>query len=294
MTQISSSFQEIPELRVHYLRAGSGTPLVLLHGWPEFSGIWRHNMPALAAEYDVIAPDLRGFGRTEKLDAATARKTTPEVLADDLEALLDALGLERVGIVAHDVGAYVSQTFARRHPDRVAGLVFFNCPYPGIGARWAAPDHLIEIWYQSFHRQPWAAELVGYNRDTCRIYFKHFLSHWAHDPHAFDAVLEEWVDNFMASDNLQGGFDWYEGFAAARIAMMKNPELAPGPISAPTRVLWGGSDSVLRAEWSDRIGEFFPNSEVSVVPEAGHFVHFERPDYANAEMLCFFAGVMGG
>ena len=82
-------------------------------------------------------------------------------------------------LVSHDVGAYVAQAFARAHPNRLIGLFFFDCPYAGIGRRWAEPDHLKEIWYQTFNQQPWAAELVGSSRQACEVYFRHFLRHWA-------------------------------------------------------------------------------------------------------------------
>jgi len=291
MVDITSNRLETSNLDIHYLRAGDGPPLVLLHGWPEFSGIWHKNIPTLAETFEVIAPDLRKFGKTRLLDPDDTTTTNPDILAEDLLHLADRLGLEHLGIICHDVGAYAAHAFARRWPDRVAGLLFFDCPYPGIGRRWAEPAHLREIWYQSFHQQPWAAELVGYNRDTCRIYFKNFLSHWAHDPHAFDADLDLWVDNFMTPGNLQGGFDWYVGFHDARIRQLNQAPLDLPPLEMPTRVLWGASDPVLKAEWSDRLHDYFRQAEVTIVPEAGHFVPYEQPDYANAEMLSFFKRV---
>lgn len=277
-------------IRLHYLRQGAGTALLLLHGWPEFCRVWRKCLPDLAQEFDVIAPDLRGFGDSDKGAAGPSADVGAEVHAADMLALLDGLGLQRVGIVAHDIGAYAAQSLARSHPERVAGLFFFDCPYPGIGARWAAPDHLTEIWYQSFHQLPWAAALVGSSREACRLYFRHFLSHWAHDPHAFDEDIEAWVDNFMKQGNLQGGFNWYLSAHRARLAAMRG-EVSPAeraPIAVPTRVLWGESDPILKSAWTDRLGEFFSDLIVSTVPGAGHFVHYEKPDLACREIRAFF------
>ena len=95
---------ETADLVVNYLREGSGPPLVLLHGWPEFCRSWKKNITALAARFDVIAPDLRGFGDTRRRDGKPAEKTTAGLLSADLTAFLDALGISRVGIVSHDVG----------------------------------------------------------------------------------------------------------------------------------------------------------------------------------------------
>lgn len=275
-------------LRVHYHRAGAGPALVLLHGWPEFAATWMHTLPALADAFDVVAPDLRGFGRTRAMDDARPAPE-PGLLAADLAALLDALGIARAGIVSHDLGSAVAQAFARAHPERVSGLFFFNCLYPGIGRRLGAPDHLKETWYQYFNRLPLAEALVGRDRDACRLFIGHFLSHWAHDPHAFDDVLEMWVDNFMQPGVLEGGFDWYRATAALRLRTIREED-PPPPIAAPTRVLWGASDPVMPAAWADRIPAFFPDATVDIVADAGHFVHFEQPARAGAEIRAFFTG----
>lgn len=273
---------------LHLARAGKGPPLVLLHGWPEFWLTWAPLMHRLGDRFDLIAPDLRGFGASDKPDAGPSADAGPEVLAADVAGLLDALGLGRVGLVAHDVGAYVAQVLARRDPARLAGLFLFNCPYPGIGRRWADADHLIETWYQYFHQQPFAADLVGSSREACELYIGHFLEHWAHDPHAFDADREAWIDNFMRPGNLQGGFNWYISAAAGRRAVIRE-EVAPlPPIEVPTRVLWGRHDPILKVEWTDRLDAYFSDLEVAIAEDAGHFVHYERPDLASAEIAAFF------
>ncbi len=290
--EFPSRHVEANGIRIHYWREGRGPALILLHGWPEFCRTWRRLIPILAPHFDLVAPDLRGFGDTTKPHLGPSTAMSPETLADDVAGLLDALGLAGpVGIVSHDVGAHAAQALARRAPRRVAGLFFFNCPYPGIGPRWARPEHLREIWYQSFNQMPFAAALVGSSREACRLYIGHFLRHWSGDPHAFDEDLEAWVDNFLEPGTLQGGFNWYLGANAARLAAMRG-EVAPAPpITTPTRVLWGGRDPVLRPEWMDRLPEFFTDLEASVAPEAGHFVQMEQPELAAAEIRAFFARI---
>ena len=277
-------YADLPDLRVHYVRHGQGEPLFLIHGWPEFWFAWRKNIPVLAETFDVIVPDLRGFGDTGK------PAETPEVAtyAEDLKALADHLGLERFGVVTHDVGSGVMQVFARRWPERLTGLFLFNANYPGVGARWAEADHLKEIWYQTFHQLDLAVALVGASRDSCRAYFGYQLSHWAKDPHAFDEDLEAWVDNFMKPGNLKGGFDWYRAANASRLAIIRGDAPALDKITVPTRMLWGAHDPVLKAEWRDRLGEYFDDIRVDVTEEAGHFVHYEAPELANREIAAFF------
>ena len=278
-------------LRIHYVRHGEGLPLVLLHGWPEFWLTWRKNIPPLAEGFDVVAPDLRGFGDSDKPALPDPPGDLLKDYVEDLRGLADALGFERFGIVSHDVGAYVAQAFARGYPERLSGLFFFNCPYPGIGERWAEADHVNEIWYQSFNQQPWAASLVGENHKTCETYIRHFLDHWSYKPGLFDDDLDLWVENFMKPGNLQGGFNWYTSTNEGRIKQIRHgaPELPK--VETPTRVLWGESDSVLKVEWADRLGDYFANLDFSPAQGAGHFVHYERPELANEEISGFFGAL---
>jgi pimeloyl-ACP methyl ester carboxylesterase len=291
----SHGFETANGIKVHFVRCGSGTPLLLLHGWPEFWRIWRKVIEPLGETFEVVAPDLRGFGETEKPEASALDAYTLQHHVDDLLGVVEALQWPRFGIVSHDVGAYVAQTFARAHSDRLLGLFFFDCPYPGIGKRWADPGHLREIWYQTFNQQPWAAELVASSREACRIYIGHFLSHWAHHPQAFDPEdVAAWVDNYLEPGNLQGGFNWYIAANEARLELIRHGPPQLPAIDVPTRVRWGVSDKVLKVEWGDRLHEYFSDCDFAPVEGAGHFVPYERPTYAVSEIRDFFAGLGSG
>jgi pimeloyl-ACP methyl ester carboxylesterase len=291
MTGISHHDITANGIRFHLARCGDAAarPLLLLHGWPEFWLSWEPLMRRLAGRFQLIAPDLRGFGATDKPDPGPTDRSGAALHAADMLALLDALGLGRVGVVTHDIGAVVMQTLARQAPERVAGLFLFDCPYPGMGARFGAPDHLKEIWYQFFHQLPVAAEVVGASRDSVRAYFGHFLRHWsAGNPAAFDEVLEEWVDNFLLPGNLQGGFNWYIAAHAGRIQTIKGEAPVLPRITVPTCVRWGALDPILKAEWMDRLGEHFTDLDAAVLDGVGHFPHREAPDRAASEIQTFF------
>jgi pimeloyl-ACP methyl ester carboxylesterase len=272
--------------RFHVARLGAGPPLLLLHGWPEFWLTWEPVMQRLADRFTLIAPDLRGFGASDKPDGPFGAAEH----AADLVALLDALDVPRAGVVGHDVGGAVMQALARAVPERITGLFFFDFVYPGIGARMGLPDRLNEIWYQSFHQMEMAPELVGASRDSCRAYFGHFLRHWSHRKDAFEEVLEDFVDNFLAPGNLAGGFAYYRAAHAGRIAMMQGAAPPLPPITLPTCVRWAEHDPIFPYAWTDRLHETFPDLDLAMFEGVGHFPHREDPDRAAAEIGRFFGG----
>jgi pimeloyl-ACP methyl ester carboxylesterase len=272
---------------LHVARTGQGPPLLLLHGWPEFWLAWEPVMQRLAHRYTLIAPDLRGFGDSDK----PAGPFGPDGHTADMLALLDALDIERVGVVGHDVGGAAMQPLARTAPNRLAGLFFFDFVYPGIGPRMGLPDRLNEIWYQSFHQTDMAHALVGATRETCRAYVGHFLRHWAYRKDAHDGVLEAYVDSFLKPGNLKGGFAHYTASHAGRVAMMKGEAPNMPPIVTPTCVRWAEYDPLFPYAWTDRLGETFADLDLALFPAVGHFPHRENPDRAAEEIDAFFSRV---
>jgi pimeloyl-ACP methyl ester carboxylesterase len=214
----------------HVARTGKGPALLLLHGWPEYWLTWEPVMTRLAERYSLFAPDLRGFGDSDKPDGPFG----PDQHAADMLALMDALDLKQAGVVGHDVGGALMQPMARKAPQRVAGLFFFDFVYPGIGPRMAEPERLNHIWYQSFNQLEIAPALVGATRESCRTYIGYFLKAWTHRKNAFDDVVEAFTDNFLKPGNLAGGFAHYRAAHEGRIRTMKGeaPQLAA--IDVPT------------------------------------------------------------
>jgi pimeloyl-ACP methyl ester carboxylesterase len=272
----------------HVARAGQGKPLLLLHGWPEFWLTWEPVMTRLAGRYSLIAPDLRGFGDSDKPDGPYG----PDQHTLDMLALMGALKIERFGVVGHDVGGAVMQPLARAASNRLAGLFFFDFVYPGIGPRMGAPDRLNHIWYQSFHQMEMAPALVGANKDSCRTYIGHFLKNWSHRKDAFgDDAVEAFTDNFLKPGNLAGGFAHYRASHAGRVRMMlgETPKLAA--IDVPTCVRWAEHDPLFPYVWTDRLGETFSNLDLAMFPGVGHFPHREDPDRAASEIEAFFTRI---
>jgi pimeloyl-ACP methyl ester carboxylesterase len=291
MVDIKHRFVTVNGVRHHVAEAGSGPPLVLLHGWPEFWATWEPIFTRLANRYRLIAPDFRGFGESENPHPNPTDAVNAVTLADDIVALLDAMDIGRCGFVGHDVGSNVMQVLGVSFPARATGLFFFNCATHGVGSRWSEPGHINQIWYQSFHQMHYAAALVASSRESCQEYIGHFLRHWSHRKDAFDSVLDRWVDNFMRPGNMQGGFNWYIGQNAGRLAVMAGTAQRPPKITVQTRVFWGRHDPILKADWADVLDQYFAEVEVSFADDAGHFVHYECPDLAAGEIDRFFSGL---
>ena len=268
----------------HVARTGRGRPLILLHGWPEFWLTWEPVMTRLADRFLLIAPDLRGFGDSDK----PAGPFGPEDHAADVLALLGALDIGRVGVVGHDVGGAAMQPLARKAPDRLVGMFFFDFVYPGIGPRMGAPDRLNEIWYQSFNQLEVAPALIGATAESCRTYIEYFLRHWAHRKNAFDDVLDAFADNFLKPGNLAGGFAHYRASHPGRLAMMKGEAPALPPIVTPTCIRWAQHDPLFPYAWTDRLGETFADLDLAPFPGVGHFPHREDAEGAAREIAWFF------
>ena len=282
----SHEYANVNGLRYHYVRQGSGPPLLLVHGWPGFYYEWHLNIGPLSERFDVVVPDMRGYAYTDKPDLKPEDGYRPADFAEDIRGLLEHLGWQTANIVTHDFGAAWVQQFARTYRDRVDKLVMFDPPYPGIGMRWLEPGHVAQVWYQMFHQLPWAEDLVGSSRQATELYVRHFLSHWSHDKNLWtEEEIGEYVEAFSQPGAIRGGFNCYRAAFRGGLRLEGDPK-----IYAPTLVLWGDSDAVLPLAWSDKLDDFFPNLTFRKVEQAGHFLMREKADLVNQAITEFILG----
>ena len=257
----------------------------MLHGWPGDRTDYRAVAPPVSAVADVVVPDLRGFGESDKHEADPARQYNAVAQARSLIALIEELGLVRPVLVGYDIGSRIAQAIARDRPDLVRALVIAP-PLPGIGDRILQPKAQQEFWYQAFHQLELCTELVDGQRDAVRSYLRHFWSHWsgprlrADQPASQPPGIGVWAARRVHRlDRLvPGGRRLGRGLAGRA----GRPNLTSG-IWALTTVLWPEYDPLFPREWSDRIGEFFAAATLTWLDDAGHFSPVEAPDaYAAA------------
>jgi pimeloyl-ACP methyl ester carboxylesterase len=161
-----------------YDRYGAGNPVVLLHGWPGDRTDYDALIPRLAPHADVVVPDLRGFGASDKHQAPPADAYAAPAQARSVLGLLDELGLQAPVLAGYDIGSRIAQAVARAAPDRVRALVI-SPPLPGAGQRVLTPEAQREFWYQPFHALGLIEELVDGRPAAVRAYLRHFWSHWS-------------------------------------------------------------------------------------------------------------------
>ena len=268
------------DFRLAYDRHGTaGSPaVVLLHGWPGD----RTDMTAVAGElsgaHDVVVPDLRGFGGSDKHDRDPAGHYGAAAQARGVAALLTGLGLSRAVVAGYDVGSRVGQQLAGDRPDLVCELVI-TPPAPGVGRRILGERPFAEFWYQSFHQLELAEDLVDGDPDAVRAYLRHFWSHWSGpDFTPDDGRLDHLTAVYAPPGAFVASIGWYR---AGGGALARSPaETAPAPedrITVPTTFLWPEHDPLFPREWSDRVDEFFADVTVTGVDGVGHFVPVEAP-----------------
>ena len=171
--EIESRFLEANGVRLHYLAAGKGDPVVLLHGYAQNSHMWRPLIAELAKTNMVIAPDLRGFGQSAKPEGGYDKKT----MAQDIHALVVALGLGKVRLAGHDIGLMVAYAYAAQYPAEIERIVLMDAFLPGVGD-WHNVWLLRDLWHFHFYGKTPLALVEGRER----IYFEHFWNDFAADP----------------------------------------------------------------------------------------------------------------
>src|SRR6202050_3624072 len=270
--------------RLAYDRSGQGPPVLLLHGWPGERGDYRQVVPRLAG-LDVVVPDLRGFGESDKHLADPAIAYSAAGQARSVVALIEELDLGGLVIAGYDIGSRIGQAVAADRPDLLRGLVVAP-PLPGIGARILDAAAQREFWYQSFHQLDLAEQLIDGRPDAVRAYLAHFWSHWSGPSFELsDEQLSRVAGLYSAPGAFVASIAWYRaGAGSVARSLAEQPPPPAERVHVPTTVLWPEHDPLFPAEWSDRLSDFFDQVRLRMLPSAGHFSPLEAPEVFAEEI----------
>ncbi len=277
-TSLTHHTTVVNDVRLHYVTAGHGDPVVLLHGWPQTWYQWRKIIPALAERYAVIAPDMRGLGDSAKPATGYDKRT----VADDIYQLVRKLGFQRIFLVGHDWGGPVSYAYACAHPDDVRRLVILDVPIPGAGLE-ELPQMSRRggLWHLSFHNVRDLPEALVAGRE--RIYLTWFYR-TAYNPTAItEEDIDEYVRCYSAPGAMRAGFEYYR---ALWTDVEHNKEHAKTKLKMPVLALGGKYSFGKRTLTSmQALAEDVRGGEVD---QCGHWISEEQPEYLIAQLLAFF------
>lgn len=277
---VEHRFLDAGDLRVHVAEAGSGEPLVMLHGWPQNWYAFRHLIPTLSAHYRVICPDLRGFGTTD----APATGYEVNQLARDLEAVLDGLSIERVRLVGHDWGSFIGFTFAAAQPERVLRFVPMGGwhPWPRISLRGTLA--LRRFWYQWAISTPGLGPRLVANPGFIRLLYR-----------LWSAREDVWSEEDLRVLTAQFT-EPARAVATTKLYRYLVTRLLPGLVlgshrstyvDTPVLFLHGVDDGCISPVFTGGGRRHAPNMVVELLPGVGHFVPEEAPELVLPRLLEF-------
>jgi pimeloyl-ACP methyl ester carboxylesterase len=283
LSGLREGYAEIGDQRLHYVEAGDGPLIVLLHGFPEFWYGWRLQIqPLAAAGFRVVAPDMRGYNLSSKPDGIAPYDTGP--LAADIRDLIRERGAESALLAGHDWGGTAAWATAMNHPEVVERLAILNAAHPRkLLEGLHHPGQLRKSWYFFFFDLPELPEAVVHaNRWH---FFRHFLhdAHPAYTPEEMDRYVEAWSQPGAAT----GMINYYRSSVRTPA---KKAEATWHPIKAPTLVIWGQRDQYLSPDLAEPGHDDVPGLDrVERLPDASHWVHHDESERVNQLLIDFFA-----
>ena len=266
-------------IQMHYVIGGHGDPVVLLHGWPETWYEWHKVMPTLAKNYTVIAPDLPGIGDSSKSSTGYDGKT----IAADIHQLVAQLGFKTIFLVGHDIGSQVAYSYAAEHPIEVKKLVIIDYTFPGFSIPGKMPT-----WWSVFHQAPDMPEALVQGKEL--MYLSWFFHNLAYNSAAITSDINEFVSHYSAPGGMHAGFEYYRAFPQDAI---QNENYSKTKITMPVLAIAAGYDPAFGGNITSNsplhaMKAFAQNARGIFVPNSGHWIPEERPDFLIKELGNFF------
>jgi pimeloyl-ACP methyl ester carboxylesterase len=282
--------------RIHYVHRGDGKPLLFIHGFPQFWFLWRHQLADLGSDHAVYAPDMRGYNLSDKpadVDAYRMRH-----LLGDIRGLVEGLGIAPFTLVGHDWGGIVSWAFALKHPELLERLVIIDSPPPFT-------------WNRDLRESPKQRQAVNYMLELSKPSPEPEQMIAANDFAMLDSMLERiggsdarlseaeraaYHRAWSQPGALTGGLNYYRAarmgdqVAAGGVSEAYEAKIRAMRLEVPTLVIWGERDPALLVGLTRGLEEWIPDLRLEIVPGAGHWVPYERPEEVNRLIRDFVDG----
>lgn len=275
-------------IRFHVATCGVGDRLaLLLHGFPELSISWRHQIPLLARlGYRVWAPDLRGYGGSDRPPHVADYAIEP--LLADIDGLIDAASPSETLLCGHDWGAILAWYFAMRQPRRIDRLVIMNVPHPALFRENMTPRQLLRSWYAMFFQIPWLPEtLLGLR--GARAVGDAFTGSAVNKQNFPDDVIEAYRAAAREPGALTAMINYYRAMVRGGGAR-RQEELGFPVIEKPTLMIWGEQDMALGKELTNGTERYVSDLTLRFLPDASHWVQQDAPNTVNAMLGAWLRG----
>ena len=286
--EVTHRFADLSECRMHYVHRGEGKPILFLHGFPQFWFLWRRQLADLGRDHAVYAPDMRGYNlssKPEEIDDYRMRH-----LLGDIRELVERLELAPLTLVGHDWGGIVAWAFALKYPDLLERLVIIDGPPPFT-------------WNRDLRESPKQRDAVNYMLEFSKPSPDPEEMMAANDFSLMDDILIRiggagaklsdadravYHEAWSQPGALRGGLNYYraarmgEQVAAGGVPEEYASKITSQTVNVPTLVIWGENDAALLPSLTRGLSEWVPDLRVEIIPGAGHWVPYERPDEVNS------------
>lgn len=278
---------KVGDIRLSVTSEGDGEPVVLLHGFPEISYSWRHQLPALAgAGARAIAPDLRGYGDSDRPSEVEAYALP--ALVGDIVGLLDAVGSDSAHLVGHDWGGSIAWVLASRDPDRVRSLTILNSPHPVASAEARQlTEQQQRSWYMLLFQFTGVAEAWLSGDDFANLRRTFFGT--AAKGVFTDEEQERFVEALRRDGAVTAALNYYRANMPPASWLRPPPDLPP--IEVPTMIIWGEADAYMSPILLERSAAKVAGPlRIERLPGVSHWVQQEAPERVN-QLLVDFLGL---
>ena len=288
MTAITDSWQHeyitTNGVKLHYVTQGNGALMLMLHGFPEFWYSWRHQISEFAPNYQVVAPDLRGYNDSDKPKAQSAY--VMDEFIKDIEGVITGLGYDKCVLVGHDWGGAIAWHFAYSRPEMVEKLIILNIPHPAKMAEGLrTPQQLLRSWYMFFFQLPEIPEALIQASDY-QLIDTAFTAELVNKNALTKADIEAYKNAASKRGALTAMLNYYRNITHQRMLSSDWSIL-----EVPTLMIWGEEDVALGKELTYNTQAYVRNLQIKYIANAGHLVQQEQPQLVNQYMREFLETV---